>query len=387
VSAYVEKFAREFFTNLTLAERRQVLAAGENFPTSALSVLAGLPVIVKPRSLAEIRALDQRLEGKTAEAIARLRVGIVAILARSGEPESMAYLREVYQNSPERRAPIAMSLTQHPEGKNWSLLVDSLRTIDGVAAQEVLSTLAKIDRQPQEAAPFRDVILLSLRSDANTAGRDLALQLLTHWTPNGPNPRHSYIDCGAWQSWYTQTYPDAPPAKLPQETGNNKWSYEELASFLESPEGRSGKARQGAVVFREAECIKCHRFDGRGEGIGPDLTTVSRRFQRKEILESIVYPSHVVSDQYASKMVIAGGQTYIGITAREGDGTLVVLPADGVKVRLAASDIEEIRPTPQSAMPEALLNRLTLEQVADLFAFLMGEPATNIAGRKKATQR
>ena len=43
LSGYIEYFARDFFVKLTLAERRQVLAVGEQYPTSALSILAGLP--------------------------------------------------------------------------------------------------------------------------------------------------------------------------------------------------------------------------------------------------------------------------------------------------------------------------------------------------------
>ena len=89
LAGYIEYFARDFFANLTLAERRQVIAAGENYPTSALSVLARLPENPGPDVLAEIRALDQRLDGKPGEPMARLRVGIVAVLGRSGEEESL----------------------------------------------------------------------------------------------------------------------------------------------------------------------------------------------------------------------------------------------------------------------------------------------------------
>ncbi len=148
VNGYVENFARDFFTNLTMKERRQVLAAGENFPTSALSILAKLPANPGHDVLAEMRSLDQRLDGLDGESIARLRVGLTAVLGMSGEPESLAYLREVYQKNPDRRSPVAMSLTQHPTGENWDVLVDSLRTIDGIASPEVLTALAKVDRQP-----------------------------------------------------------------------------------------------------------------------------------------------------------------------------------------------------------------------------------------------
>ncbi len=70
LSGYIEFFAR-FFAQLTLADRRQLIAVGEEYPTSALSVLAGLPENPGIDVLAEVRALDQRLEGKTGEPIAR----------------------------------------------------------------------------------------------------------------------------------------------------------------------------------------------------------------------------------------------------------------------------------------------------------------------------
>jgi putative heme-binding domain-containing protein len=114
---------------------------------------------------------------------------------------------------------------------------------------------------------------------------------------------------------------------------------------------------------------------------------VSQRFQRKEILESIVYPSHVVSDQYASHTVVANGRTYVGIAVRDGTEAVVVLTSDGEKVRLASDEIEDIQASSQSAMPEGLLNPLTLEQVADLFAYLASGPTASVAGRNELPSR
>jgi putative heme-binding domain-containing protein len=390
VKDYVEQFARDFFTNLTLAERRQVLAAGESFPTSALSVLAKLPANPGPPVLAEIRALDQRLEAEPGEPIARLRVGITAVLGQSGELESLAYLRGVYQHNPERRPAVAMALAQHPDGENWDILVDSLRTVDGAVAQEVLSALARADRRPQDAEPYRNAILLGLRS-TRQCGLP-AVQLLEHWakgsgsgssTDSAPLAKR----LATWQAWYAGQFPDELPAELPKESVPNKWSYSELLSFLESAEGKSGDPERGATVFHKGQCIQCHRFNGAGESLGPDLTTVSHRFQRKEILESIVYPSQIVSDQYATQAVVANGKTYTGVAARNADGSIVVLQADGQKAFLEAEDIEEVRPSSLSSMPEGLLNPLTLDQVADLFAFLMNSSDVNTAGRNQLRPR
>jgi putative heme-binding domain-containing protein len=352
-----------------------------------LSVLAKLPENPGDEVLAEVRALDKRLEKSTGEPVARLRVGIVAVLGASGEEKSSAYLRDLYLHQPERRAAVAMSLTQHPAGDNWPILVDSLRTVDGDTAQEILTALAKVDRQPDKSEPYRNAIMLGLRMQAN--GGDLAAKVMEKWVGQRPYQPGTPVgeQLAAWQSWYATTFSNERPAELPKDSHQNKWSYDELLSFLESPEAKSGSRARGAQVFHDAQCINCHQFNGKGERIGPDLTAVAQRFTRKEILESIVYPNQVVSDQYASKMVVAGGKTYTGIAVRKQDGGMTVLQADGTKAELAAADIEDVQSTKLSAMPEGLANRLTLEQIADLFAFLMNVPEPSIASRQPAATR
>jgi putative heme-binding domain-containing protein len=384
---YIEYFARDFFANLTANEQRKVIAAGERFPTSALSVLAKLPDTPSRDLLAELRALDQRLQGMTGEPVARLRVGIVAVLGGSAEAESINYLRELYYNDPQRRAPVAMSLTQQPDGDNWPILVDSLRTAEGEPARTILAALTSVDRRPETSEPFRNTILLGLRLQSN--GGELAVQLMEKWVDEKPYAAGAPLGdkLATWQAWYADTFPNELPAELPKESQPNKWSYDELLSFLESPQGQAGSASRGEQAFHDGQCINCHRFGSRGESIGPDLTTVAQRFQRKEILESVVYPNQVVSDQYVSQTIVANGKTYTGIAARQADGSLVVLQSDGQKAHLEAQDIEEVSQSKLSAMPEGLLNRLSLEQVADLFAYLVNAPEPNVAARGNAAAR
>jgi putative heme-binding domain-containing protein len=397
VSGYVENFARDFFTNLTLKERRQVLANGENFPTSSLSILAKIPADAPPEVWAEMRELDKRLEGREGESIARLRVGLTALLGMSGEAESLEYLREVYRNSPDRRSPIAMSLTQYPQGENWKILVDSLKSVDGIAVPEVLSSLRKVPLKPKEAEAYRNVILLGLKQTPSAGAP--AVMLLEHWNgtqtaglaeldlAGAADAKTPAEKLAVWQAWYSQKFPDELAAELPKESDGNKWSYDELLAFLDSAEGKAGNPQAGAQLFTTtAQCVKCHRFNGSGESAGPDLTSVSQRFQRREVLESIVYPSHVVSDQYQSYTVLANGRAYVGIITKHPDGSVTVLQSDGGKETLPADEIEEIELSKTSTMPDGLLNPLTLEQVADLFAFLMDGANGNMAGRGKTSR-
>ena len=154
-----------------------------------------------------------------------------------------------------------------------------------------------------------------------------------------------------------------------------------MLTFLNSEPGKQGEAARGAQVFTQAQCASCHRVGTSGETMGPDLTAVARRFQRKEILQSIVYPSHVISDQYAARVVTAGGKSYAGLVSQQGNGDVTVLQTNGQKVELSQSEIDDIQPSDVSAMPTGLLNPLTLEQVADLFAYLGAQGGNDIASR------
>jgi len=390
VTAYVENFARDFFTKFSLPERQQVLAAGERWPTSSLSVLAKLPEQPPTELLKILRELDGRVQPLCAKSddFRRLRVGILAVLGRSGEPQSSEYLRTVYSTTPADRPTVAMSLTQNPSGENWPFLVDALKTVDGRVAQEVLISLAKVPQRPQEPEAFRQVILQGLR--LGDEGASLSLALLNHWA--GRQPAAKYDDwqpqLAGWQQWYATNFPAAPPAELPQDNAGDKWSYEELLAYLESDSARVADPQLGRVAFEQAQCVKCHRCAAIGETLGPDLTAISQRFQRREILEAIVYPSHNIPDQYASKIVISNGRTFAGLVVPRGEEGVTVLMADGAKVELAQAEIEEIKASNVSGMPTGLLNTLTLEQVGQLFAYLeAGGGPTELAREASGEQR
>jgi putative heme-binding domain-containing protein len=85
--------------------------------------------------------------------------------------------------------------------------------------------------------------------------------------------------------------------------------------------------------------------------------------------------------------VNVGGKTYMGLVARGGDGRTTVLQSDGHKVELKTDEIEEIKPSKISTMPEGLANRLSLEQIGDLFAYLIGAQEPSVAGRGSANAR
>ena len=77
---------------------------------------------------------------------------------------------------------------------------------------------------------------------------------------------------------------------------------------------------------------------------------------------------------------MANGKSYAGLVTPRGEAGVTILLSTGQKVELDHEDIDDVQPSNVSAMPTGLLNPLTLEQVADLFAYLGVTPASAAPG-------
>lgn len=391
--AYIDNIEKDFAKNLSESEAIKVLEKGEQWPHAALGALYALPSTLGENHVSSLTKLDSRLFTQNDAGSNLLRTGILALLASSELETAREHLRMVWDQEPERRLVAAMALAQQPDA-NWEYLIRSLPIVDGEPAREVLRKLMEVEAAPGEAEHYRHAILVGLRLGKN--GGILASDVLRHWTglEFTENPTDVNQDdlweaaLATWQAWYADQYADHPPAELPVPAENGKWQYDELLTHLLSEQAAQASAEKGALVYEKAQCVKCHRYGTRGEIMGPDLTGVSKRFMKKEVLSSILFPSHVVSDQYQAKTVITiQGRSYTGIVAAGGQGETVVLTSDGAKVTLQEDQIDQIVPSPNSAMPSGLLDGLTLEEISDLFAYLGLTPAAPVAKRAEETRR
>jgi putative heme-binding domain-containing protein len=207
-----------------------------------------------------------------------------------------------------------------------------------------------------------------------------AVALVEHWT--GQRFYSTGESAGAAldkaQAWFHETYPNSPKA-TPLPTLSGKWDIDDLTRHLRTPTSR-GDAARGAAVYAKANCAKCHRFGETGESHGPDLTSVAKRFSKREILEAILFPSHVVSDQYASKSVrTTDGRVLSGLAAITAEGDVLLRLPTLETVQVPRDEVEDIAQSSVSSMPEKLLDPLTLDEITDLFAYLAKPPATNVA--------
>src|SRR5262249_31116914 len=131
----------------------------------------------------------------------------------------------------------------------------------------------------------------------------------------------------------------------------------------------------GHRTFQAVLCSSCHRYGSEFGGVGPDITGAGNRYSMRDLLENIVDPSKVISDQYESTLLEkVDGSSIVGrVVKEEGDKISVAenpLQPDRLTV-LSQSDVRSRSKYPISAMPPGLLNSLNKDEVLDLVAFLL----------------
>jgi putative membrane-bound dehydrogenase-like protein len=169
----------------------------------------------------------------------------------------------------------------------------------------------------------------------------------------------------------------APPGEKPKRAfrrakENQILSDQELSEFLLwDPMSYAGNIEAGKKSFEKAYCVNCHKFGDIGKEAGPDLTDVGKRFTRKDLVESIIYPSKTISDQYpAIEIVTKDDQSTVGIIKREDSKSIIMITAEGNQVTIPKPEIKSRRISKTSLMPDGLLDNLSPEETTDLFAFL-----------------
>jgi quinoprotein glucose dehydrogenase len=149
-------------------------------------------------------------------------------------------------------------------------------------------------------------------------------------------------------------------------------NHDELAGYRETLYG--GDAAAGKKIFTErsdASCVRCHKVQGIGGKVGPDLTGIITRHDREYILESILFPNKSIAPGYESQLVeMADGQTYAGIVKNQTENELTLLSIeDNTVVKLKKSGIKR-QIIGQSPMPAGMGTILSKQDLRNLVEFL-----------------
>jgi putative membrane-bound dehydrogenase-like protein len=139
------------------------------------------------------------------------------------------------------------------------------------------------------------------------------------------------------------------------------------------PRMNEGDVRRGHAVFHSAKatCSACHRMGHAGGTTGPDLSRIGESRTERDLLESILYPSLSFVRSYEPMQVVTvDGHTINGTIVDETPHEYVLATGPNEQVRVKREDVDEMEPSTVSIMPGGLDGQLSVQELADLVAFL-----------------
>jgi putative heme-binding domain-containing protein len=165
----------------------------------------------------------------------------------------------------------------------------------------------------------------------------------------------------------------APKLKKPKKerTFVKNWQISDLMDDLDKV-GKGRNFAQGQDAVYGSLCLMCHRMGDEGGSVGPDLTAVASRYSRQAILESILEPSKVISEQYANTDITLKDGTFVtGRIVSDTDDKVILRPSmlapDTTEIRKA--DIKSKEVSKVSPMMPSLISTLTKDEILDLLAY------------------
>ena len=142
-----------------------------------------------------------------------------------------------------------------------------------------------------------------------------------------------------------------------------------LASHGVHLDDASGDPLAGRTVF-ERVCAQCHQIYGKGEQVGPDLTG-NGRGSYDQLLSNVLDPSLVIGAAYQATIVAtADGRILTGLLEEDSDRRVVLKLQGGKREVIPRDQVDAMKISPVSLMPENLEEQISPQELADLFAFL-----------------
>ncbi len=256
------------------------------------------------------------------------------------------------------------SLAERRQYFAWFTQLRKQENLDAKHPAQLLQWFREADRDYADGASYNK-FLINIRNDAIaslSSEEKSGLKLLIEERIGAP----------AWKA--------AKERKFVKE-----WTVADLESRLS--EVKSGRNfDSGKAAFNDAQCIVCHRMGNSGGSVGPELASASSKYTLRDILDSTIEPSKVVSEQFLThNFVKKDGESVSGRIVDDNAERIVVMSNP-----MSAETLEEVRkkdiasqtPSKLSPMPTGLLNNLTAEEILDLLAYIESAAKSEAANFK-----
>jgi len=136
--------------------------------------------------------------------------------------------------------------------------------------------------------------------------------------------------------------------------------------------GSTVKGRNLFLQTGRTLCISCHRVQGRGKNIGPDLSQVGSRLNREQLLESLLEPAKTITEGYSLySLEMKSGEIQTGFLLERAKENTRFRLLSGEELTIPTRSVLRFTDLPISAMPAGLLQNLAPQEAADLLAYLV----------------
>jgi putative membrane-bound dehydrogenase-like protein len=155
---------------------------------------------------------------------------------------------------------------------------------------------------------------------------------------------------------------------------DRKMVIDEYRSALEL----TGSADRGHAVFKQ-HCAACHKLAGEGHEVGPDLLAVVPGKSGEDLLVALLDPNREVDPRYLNYVAnTLDGRSLTGVIVAETSAAITLRRSDGAEDTVRRADLDSLKSSGLSLMPEGLEKNISKQNVADLFAYLR-----QVAGKPK----
>lgn len=133
-----------------------------------------------------------------------------------------------------------------------------------------------------------------------------------------------------------------------------------------------GEASRGLELFRgKASCANCHLVNGFGKQVGPDLSEIGDKLSREAMLVSILDPSAGISHNYENYIcLLTNGQVITGVMINRTDDAITLRTAEAIDRPIATDEIEELKKSEKSIMPDNLHQTVNSQGLVDLVEYM-----------------
>jgi putative membrane-bound dehydrogenase-like protein len=378
---------------LLAAEPNQAEAGIERVIERVLTMAAAMGQdAVVGKAVASILRQGNRADGQmvaiagASDALARRNVKLSTLLdddARRALSERLAAARSRVLMASAAGSDMAMALSA------LSLLARGLDDQDEADVALLAGLLS-----PQKSPEIRSAAVAAL---VRTGRGETAELLLTGWAAHSPGLRNQILDALAGrEAWSLALLEAVKSGQVPASQFDARRRQQFLAArsksvrekaekvlagavdsnrqklveaYLSSATSASGDVERGKTAFGK-RCANCHRLEGAGHAVGPDLAPLTHK-PAEYMLTAILDPNRAVEDRYVEYVALTtDGRQLTGILLEETGASLTLAAPEGKRVVLPRGELEQLKSSGKSLMPEGIERDVPAAEMTDILAYL-----------------